>query len=163
MTGSAIFSKLDLQSGYWQVPVDAEDLAKTAYSPGPGMGLFQFRRMPFGLCGAPSTFQRLMNTVMRGLSFVTTYIDDVLIHSPNEEAHKQHLNEAFKRLRQSGLTLRGSKCQIGVTQVSYLGHIFSAAGMAPDNSKVQAVQNWPRPNDVSAVKQFLGLASYYRR
>ena len=151
MTGSAIFSKLDLQSGYWQVPVDAEDLAKTAFSPGPGMGLFQFRRMPFGLCGAPSTFQRLMNTVMRGLSFVTTYIDDVLIHSPNEEAHKQHLTEAL------------SKCQIGVTQVSYLGHIFSAAGMAPDNSKVQAVQNWPRPNDVSAVKQFLGLASYYRR
>ena len=163
LTGSAIFSKLDLQSGYWQVPVDAEDQAKTAFSPGPGMGLFQFRRMPFGLCGAPSTFQRLMNTVMRGLPFVTTYIDDVLIHSPNEEAHKQHLTEAFKRLRQSGLTLRGSKCQIGVTQVSYLGHIFSAAGMAPDSSIVQAVQNWPRPNDVTAVKQFLGLASYYRR
>ena len=159
LTGSAIFSKLDLQSGYWQVPVDAEDQAKTAFSPGPGMGLFQFRRMPFGLRGAPSTFQRLMNTVMRGLSFVTTYIDDVLIHSPNEEAHKQHLTEAFKQLRQSGLTLRGSKCQIGVTQVSYLGHI-SAAGMAPDNSKVQAVQNWPRPNDVSAVKQFVGLATY---
>ena len=77
--------------------------------------------------------------------------------------HKQHLTEAFKRLRQSGLTLRGSKCQIGVTQVSYLGHVFSAAGMAPDNSKVQAVRNWPRPNDVTAVKQFLGLASYYRR
>ena len=115
------------------------------------MGLFQFRRMPFGLCGAPSTFQRLMNTVMRGLPFVTTYIDDVLIHSPNEEAHKQHL------------TLRGSKCQIGVTQVSYLGHVFSAAGMASDNSKVQAVRNWPRPNDVTAVNQFLGLASYYRR
>ena len=102
LTGSAIFSKLDLQSGYWQVPLDAETQAKIAFSLGPGMGLFQFRRMPFG---APSTFQRLMNTVMRGLSFVTSYIDDALIHSPNEEAHKQHLSEAFMRLRQSGLTL----------------------------------------------------------
>eukprot|EP00731_Ephydatia_muelleri_P033094 Em0025g50a len=86
----------------------------------------------------------LMNTVMRGLPFVTSYIDDVLIHSPNEEAHKQHLTDAFKRLRQTGLTLRGT-------------------GMAPDNSKVQAVQNWSKPNDMTAVKQFLGLASYNRR
>ena len=137
LTGSAIFSKLDLQSGYWQVPLDAETQANSAFSLGPGMGLFQLRMMPFGLCGAPSTFQRLIN----GLSFVTSYIDDVLIHSPNEEAHKQHLSEAFMPLRQSSLTLQGSKCQIGVTQVSYLGHIFSAARMAPDNSKVQAVQN----------------------
>ena len=77
-------------------------MQKTKLSPGPGMGLFQFRRMPFG---TPSTFQRLMNTVMRGLPFVTTYIDDVLIHSPNEEVHKQRLTVAFKQLRQSGLTL----------------------------------------------------------
>ena len=81
-------SKLDLQCGYWQVPVDPKDQEKTAVSPGSGLGLFQFTRMPFGLCGTPSTFQGLMDVVMRGLPFVTTYIDDVLIHSVHEELHK---------------------------------------------------------------------------
>eukprot|EP00731_Ephydatia_muelleri_P003079 Em0001g3079a len=114
LSGATVFSKLDLQCGYWQIPVDPKDQEKTAFSPGPGMGFFQFTRMPFGLhvCGAPSTFQRLMDVVMRGLPFVTTYIDDVLIHSANEELHKSHLEQAFQRLREAGPTPRGSKCQI---------------------------------------------------
>ena len=163
LSGATIFSKLDLQCGYWQVPVDPKDQEKTAFSPGPGMGLFQFTRMPFGLCGAPSTFQRLMDVVMRGLPFVTTYIDDVLIHSVSEEMHKSHLEQAFQRLREAGLTLRGSKCQIGMAQVTYLGHTFSREGMSPDRSKVEAVVNWPQPKDEAEVRQFLGLASYYRK
>ena len=163
LSGSVIFSKLDLQSGYWQVPVHDADQEKTAFCPGPGMGLFQFTRMPFGLSGAPSSFQRLMNIIMRGLPFVSTYIDDVLIHSDSEEVHKGHLQEAFRRLRKTGLTLRGVKCQIGVSQVSYLGHVFSGKGMSPDDSKIRAVTEWPKPVDAGDVRQFLGLASYYRR
>ena len=160
LSGDTEFTKLDLHSGYWQVPVNQEDQVKTTFSPGSGMGLFQFKRMPFGLCGASSTFQRLMNTVMRGLPYVTTYQNDVLIHSPSEETHKKHQHKA---LRQAGLTLHVSKCQIGVAQVVYLGHVFSAEGMTPDNSKVQAVQEWPRLRDATEVRQFIGLASYYRR
>ena len=163
LSGSVIFSKLDLQSGYWQVPVDCVDQEKTAFCPGPGMGLFQFTRMPFGLSGAPSSFQRLMNIIMRGLPFVSTYIDDVLIHSESEELHKVHLREALKRLRQAGLTLRGVKCQIGMSQVTYLGHVFSGNGMTPDGSKIRAVTEWPKPVDAGDIRQFLGLASYYRR
>eukprot|EP00731_Ephydatia_muelleri_P021178 Em0013g905a len=163
LSGSVIFSQLDLQSGYWQVPVDCVDQEKTAFCPGPGMGLFQFTRMPFGLSGAPSSFQRLMNIIMRGLPFVSTYIDDVLIHSESEELHKVHLREAFKRLRQAGLTLRGVKCQIGMSQVTYLGHVFSGNGMTPDGSKIRAVTEWPKPVDAGDIQQFLGLASYYRR
>ncbi|KAL5516749.1 hypothetical protein EMCRGX_G002156 [Ephydatia muelleri] len=162
LSGSVIFSKLDLQSGYWQVPVDGVDQEKTAFCPGPGMGLFQFTRMPFGLSGAPSSFQRLMNIIMRGLPFVSTYIDDVLIHSESEELHKVHLREAFKRLRQAGLTLRGVKCQIGMSQVTYLGHVFSGNGMTPDGSKIRAVTEWPKPVDAGDIRQFLGLASYQR-
>ena len=75
LAGAAIFSKLDLQSGYWQLPVDVNDRQKTAFSPGPGIGSFEFMRMPFGLCGAPSSFQRLMDKITRGLHFVTTYLD----------------------------------------------------------------------------------------
>eukprot|EP00731_Ephydatia_muelleri_P000713 Em0001g713a len=148
---------------YREIPVDPKDQEKTAFSPGPGMGLFQFTRMPFGLCGTPSTFQRLMDLVMRGLPFVTTYLDDVLIHSANEELHKSHLQQTFQRLREAGLTLGGSKCEIGMNQVTYLGHTFAREGMAPDGSKVDAVVNWPQPRDEVEVRRFLGLASYYRK
>ena len=119
--------------------------------------------MPFGLCGAPSSFQRLMDKITRGLPFVTTYIDDVLIHSANEEEHKQHLSAIFSRLKTAGLTLRGRKCQIGMPQVTYLGHVFCAAGVTPDETKVKAVMEWPTPSSATEVRQFLGLASYYRK
>ena len=163
LSGCTLFSTLDLQSGYWQLPVHTTDQEKTAFCPGPGMGLFQFTRMPFGLCGAASSFQRLMDKVMRGLSFVTTYQDDILIHSKHEQSHRCHLQEVFKRLTQAGLTLRGRKCCIGMSKVSYLGHVFSASGMAPDPQKVEAIHDWPTPKDATALRQFLGLSSYYRR
>ncbi|KAL5494155.1 hypothetical protein EMCRGX_G015433 [Ephydatia muelleri] len=163
LSGSAVFSKLDLQSGYWQLPVDPNDREKTVFSPGPGMGSFEFSRMSFGLCGAPSSFQRLMDKVMRGLPFVSTYIDDVLIHSTDDEMHAKHLNEVFMRLRKAGLTLQGKKCVIGTPQVTYLGHLFTGSGVTPDREKVKAVEEWPIPQNATEVRQFLGLASYYRR
>ena len=136
LTGSAIFSTLDLHCGYWQMPAHPDDRAKTAFCPGPGMGLYQFTRMPFGLTGAPSSFQRLMDKLFRDMPFVTTYIDDVLIHSATEELHQQHLRAAFQRLKEAGLTLRGKKCHIGMSEVPYVGHVFSGTGMAPDQEKV---------------------------
>ena len=163
LAGSAVFSTLDLQNGYWQVPISEEDRPKTAFCPGPGLGLFQFCRMPFGLSGAPSSFQRLMDKVCRGLPFVTTYLDDVLVHSTTEKEHEQHLREVFQRLSKAGLTLRGKKCRIGRSQVAYLGHVFSSKGMEPDPQKISAVQSWEVPTDASSLHSFLGLTSYYRR
>ena len=127
------------------------------------MGLYEFCRMPFGVTGGPSSFQRLMDKVLHGLSFVTSYIDDVLIHTSSMELHQSHLHLVFNRLAEAGLTLRGSKCKIGLDKVQYLGHIFSKNGMAPDADKIAVVQNWPTPTDVTEVRQFLELASYYRR
>ncbi|KAL5481615.1 hypothetical protein EMCRGX_G021810 [Ephydatia muelleri] len=144
MAGATIFSTLDLQSGYWQLPVYAKDREKTALCPGPGMGLYQFTRMPFGLTGAPSSFQRLMDTM-------------------RASQHKEHLNIVFQKLQGAGLTLRGEKCHIGMDKVFYLGHTFSGARMMPDPGKVKVVEEWPTPHDVHSVRQFLGLASYYRR
>ena len=100
------------------------DILKTAFSPGPSMGLFQFTRMPFGLTGTLSSFQRLMNKIFCNLPFVTTYKDDILVHSENEEQHKCHLQQVFQKLEESGLTFQGKKCHFGMTQFSYLGHLF---------------------------------------
>ena len=127
------------------------------------MGLYEFCRMPFGLAGAPSSFQRLMDKTLQGLSFVTIYLDDILVHSKNIDTHREHLDIVFKRLLDAGLTLRGEKCHIGMSTVQYLGHVFSATGMSSDPRKVQVVVDWPTPTDVTEVRQFLGLASYYRR
>lgn len=92
------------------MPVCPDDVQKTAFYPGPGIGLYQFKQMPFGLTGAPGSFQRLMDKIMRDLSFVTTYIDDVLVHS---ERHKVHLQQVFQCLSDAGLTLRGWEMQFG--------------------------------------------------
>ena len=156
-------STQDLRSGYWQLPVNPADRCKTAFCLGPGLGLFQFCRMPFGLSGAPASFQRLMDTLFRDLSFVTTYLDDVLIHSCTTEEHKEHLKVIFNRIKSAGLTLHGGKCHIGMYQVKHLGHIFSSKGMEPDPLKTSAVCDWPTPVDVTNLCSFLGLASYYRR
>ena len=163
LAGSTVFTTLDLQCGYWQVPVNPTDREKTAFCPGPGMGLFQFCRMPFGLAGAPSTFQRMMNQIFRDLPFVTVYIDDMLVHSTTLQEHVRHLQQVFQRLREAGLTLRGRKCHIAMNEVRYLGHIFSGAGMAPDPKKIQSIEDWPKPSSETEVRRFLGLASYYRR
>ena len=92
-----------------------------------------------------------MDKVMQGLPFVTTYIDDVLIHSPDKEVHKQHLQQVFTRLQEAGLTLQGRKCHIALSEVSCLGHVSAGQGMKPDSKKVKAIHDWPRPTDVTAV------------
>ena len=119
--------------------------------------------MPFGLSGAPASFQRLMDRICRDLPFATTYLDDLLIHSRTLQDHREHLHILFERLSRAGLTLRGDKCTIGLTKVKYLGHLFSAKGMEPDLQKVAAVSDWDIPNNVGELRSFLGLASYYRR
>ena len=164
LAGAAKFSKLDLNSGYWQVPLHCNDREMSAFSPGPGMGLFQFNVMPFGLTNAPGTFQRMMDSVLRGLEeFCFTFVDDILIFSPNISQHRIHLSMVLDRIENAGLTLRGTKCEIGKDEVEYLGHVFSKSGMAPNPSRVSAIKEWPRPQSSKDVRQFLGLANYYRR
>ena len=135
--GSTIFSTFDLKSGYWQLPVHPDDQPKTAFCPGSGFGLFQFCRMPFGLLAASGSFQRVMNNVCGDLPFVTTYLDDLLVHSKSKE---DYLHILFQKMSAAGLTFRGSKCHIGLSQVTYLGHDFSA-GVGLDPHKVNAVRN----------------------
>ena len=112
LSGSTVFSILDLQSGYWQLPVDPSDQEKTAVCSGPGMGLYQFKWISFRLTGASSSFQRIMNKVLRGLQLVTIYLGDILVHPSDEQTHWIHLQNVFKILIEAGLTLQGRKCHM---------------------------------------------------
>ena len=163
LSGTKYFSTLDLCSGYWQIQLDPDTREKSAFTT--HSGLYEFTRMPFGLCNAPATFQRLLQTVLSGLEgkFCFVYLDDILICSKSFEEHLQHLQQIFERLRKAGLTLKPKKCSFLRKQVIYLGHVISSSGISPDPSKTQKVRDYPEPTDVKKVRQFLGLASYYRR
>ena len=161
--GAKFFTSLDLASGYWQVELDEDARTKSAFAT--YQGLFEFLRMPFGLCNAPATFQRVMQHILAGMEWrhCFVYLDDILVVSRTFEEHIEHLREVFKRLRSAGLRLKPKKCLILRDEVPYLGHVISARGIRPDPSKTDKVQGFPIPHDVTSVRQFIGLASYYRR
>lgn len=157
------FSTLDLASGYWQVEVHPADREKTAFAT--PLGLYEFNRMPFGLCNAPATFQRLMQRCLSGLTVesVLVYLDDIIIYSGSFTDHLKHLDAVFHRLWKYGLKLRLDKCSFLQPEVGFLGHIVTRRGVKPDPAKVDAVRNWPVPTTIKDVRAFLGLAGYYRR
>ena len=161
--GNKYFTSLDLAAGYWQVGMDDESAPKSAFVT--HCGLFEFARMPFGICNAPATFQRLMEVVLSGLLWKEcfAYLDDVLVSSPDFKSHLAHLQEVFNHLCKAGLKLKTKKCRFLKLTVSYLGHLITSEGIQPDPEKTSRVANYPTPTDVNEVRSFLGLASYYRR
>ena len=163
LAGSQWFSTLDLISGYWQVEVKEEDREKTAFCTPDG--LFEFEVMPFGLCNAPATFQRLMELVLAGLQWTTclVYLDDVIVTGKTFEEHLDHLGGVLQRIRDANLKLQPTKCALCSEEVKFLGHIVSRKGVATDPAKTEKVASWPTPKNKKEVQRFLGLASYYRR
>jgi hypothetical protein len=161
--GAKFFTKLDLRSGYHQVRVHPEDVAKTAFRT--HHGHFEFLVMPFGLSNAPSTFQALMNFVLKPFlrRCVLVFFDDILVYSSSWTEHLQQLRAVLQVLREHQLHIKRSKCSFATTAVQYLGHVISEEGVAMDNSKVTAVQSWPQPRSAQGLRGFLGLAGYYRR
>ena len=161
--GAKFFSKLDLRSGYHQIRMQAEDILKTAFKTHEGH--YEFVVMPFGLTNAPTTFQSLMNDLFRSYlrKFILVFFDDILVYSKSWNDHLSHLQIVFDILSINQLFVKESKCQFGVTQVTYLGHIISEKGVSVDPEKIQAVVTWPKPTTARAVRGFLGLAGYYRK
>lgn len=160
---STYFSCLDLASGYWQIELHDEAKEKTAFTT--FSGLYQFNVMPFGLCCAPATFQRLIERVLHGLlwKICFVYLDDILVCVNSFEDHLNNLKIVFERLDQANLKLKPSKCRFFMEEVPFLGHLICNNGVKPDPSKVSSVQNFPRPENTNHLRSFLGLCSYYRR
>ena len=158
LSGKSIFSTLDARSGYWQIQVECSQ-PKTAFVTMDG--LYEFRVMPFGLCNAPATFQRVVQRALAGLStFCSVYIDDVVVFSRSVEEHIEHQARVFNRLRRIGLKLHPQKCRFAYREVPYLGHVISGSGISPDPNKIRAVAEFRVPTSARAVREFVGLASF---
>ena len=161
------FSTLDLASGYWQVKMSNTSKEKTAFVT--QHGLFEFHVIFFGLTNAPAVFQRSMLQVistlnpMEGPNFVSVYIDDLLVYSKTLDEHLYHLSRVMDRLREVNLKLQPAKCYFCRQIVEFLGHVLTPQGLLPNPKRVMAAQNFSAPCNITELRQFLGLASYYQR
>lgn len=160
---STYFTTLDLASGFYQIEMDEKDIAKTAFST--DSGHYEYVRMPFGLKNAPATFQRLMNTVLKGLVGVIclVYMDDIIVFSTSLQEHYNNLAKVMNALENANLKVQLDKSDFLQKEVAFLGHIVSENGVKPNPDKLDAIKNWPIPKTEKDIKSFLGTLGYYRR
>lgn len=163
LNGFQYFTTLDMNSGYWQIPIKEEDRHKLAIVT--DQGLYEYNVLPFGLKTSGGYFQRCMDTVMAGLKWNTVliYLDDLICGAESWDDHLRRLESIFGRLKEAKLTLNCAKCNFGFLDIKILGHMVNAKGISPDPAKLEAVKKFPRPKGPRDVRSFLGLASYYRK
>ena len=162
VAGHNVYSKLDLQKAYNQIPMHPESVHLTAVR-FPGGGSHEYLRMPFGLRNAGQTFQRFIEDALQGLPFVRAYIDDLIIFSNSPEEHLDHLRQVFDRLRNAGLVCSPLKCVIGVDKLTFLGHEVSTDGQKTLEEKVMPIDDFSLPVTVRQLRRFIGMINYYRR
>ncbi|KAJ0623757.1 putative nucleotidyltransferase, Ribonuclease H [Helianthus annuus] len=163
LQGSSFYSKIDLRSGYHQLRIQEESIPKTAFRT--RYGHYEFLVMAFGLTNAPAVFMDLINRVCKPYldKFVIVFIDDILIYSKTKEEHEQHLRDILELLKKEKLYAKFSKCEFWLREVQFLGHVVNGNVIHVDPTKIEAIKNWESPNTPTEIRQFLGLAGYYRR
>ena len=163
LTGAAHYLTFDMNSGFWQVPMDKESKQYTAFTLG-SMGLYECESMPFGLCNTPPTFQRFMQNCLGelNLTYCLIYLDDVIVFSDTPEEHLQRMRVVFDHLREHGLKLKPSKCEVFKLEVNYLAHHVSQKGVLPSKKNFESIAQCPPPDTYTKVKSFVGLVGHYR-
>ena len=165
IANAKIFTSIDLAWAFWQIPLKKRDRRKTAFAC--ELGLFEWRRMPFGLCNASATFQRSITRALQKIqqrhgSVVMAYIDDIVIATETIEDHLERIREVFECLREAGFKTRAEKCDFMRTETKYLGRVVSAEGIKPDPAAVSKIKEWMPPRNKEELQSFLGFANYYR-
>ena len=161
LQNATVFTVLDLRSGYWQLPIKESDRSKTAFTIRDKQ--YQFRRMPFGLAGAPFTFRRLMSLLLRDLDNVEVYGDDVVVYSQTETDHVKHVEAVLKRIEEFGLRINKDKSQMAKSSITLLGHKVGNGEIKPLPEKILTIKNVAVPNSKRKLRQFLGRAAFYSR
>ena len=163
LAGAAHYSTFDLNSGYWQVPMDDASKQYIAFTLG-SMGLYAWESMPFGLCNTPPTFQRLIQNCFGelNLTYCLIYLDDVIVFSEMPEEHLLRMRVVFDHLREHGLKLKPSKCDLFKTEINYLAHHVSKEGVLPSKKNLESIAQCPPPDTYTKVKSFVGLVGHYR-
>ena len=161
LQGAQYFSSFDLSQGYHQIRMTDEDIPKTAFNT--PQGHFEFLVLSFGLTNAPATFQTVMNGIFGSVPFALVYLDDILVFSKTEAEHLEHLRHVLGLIRENQLYCKLSKCSFFQRELEYLGHLVGAQGVRVNPAKVTAVEQFPRPKNVSELRSFLGLANYFRK
>ena len=160
MAGKKIFSKVDINKAFYQIPVLEEDIEKTGViTP---FGLFEMLVMPQGMKNSAQTFQRYVDGLLRDLNFVYVYIDDICISSETEEEHEKHVDMLLARLYDGGLTINPAKCEFSKSEIDFLGYHINQNGIKPKADKVQTIIDFPLPKNISELKRFLGMVNFYR-
>nr|GEU92421.1 retrotransposon protein, putative, Ty3-gypsy subclass [Tanacetum cinerariifolium] len=162
LQGSSVYSKINLRSGHHQVRVREQDVPKIAFET--RYGHYEFQVMPFGLTNAPAVFMDLMNRVCKPYldKFVIVFIDDILIYSKDEKEHKEHLKAIMELLKKEELYAKFSKWEFWIPKVQFLGHVIDSQGIHVDPAKIESIKDWASPKTPTEIRQFLGLAGYYR-
>ncbi|KAL0199704.1 hypothetical protein M9458_002891, partial [Cirrhinus mrigala] len=163
LCAAKIYTKLDLRSAYNLIRIREGDEWKTAFST--TTGHYEYRVMPFGLANSPSYFQAFVNDVFRDMlnRWAIVYIDDILIYSNSYSEHVQHIQAVLQRLIEHQLYAKEEKCEFHQERITFLGYVISPEGVAMDETKVNAVRNWPRPKTLKELQRFLGFSNFYRR
>ena len=157
LSGAKLFSKLDTNSGFWQVPLaKCSRLLTTFITP---FGRYCFNRLPFGISSAPEIFQKKMSAVLEGIPGVLCHLDDVLVYGKDSQEHDSRLIAVLERIRAAGITVNPTKCEFAKTQLTFLGHLINHNGISADPAKTSAIKQMPPPNNIAELRRFFGMAN----